>query len=231
MICSAGQASPWFWLMLISSIIFWFGFFWRLWLTYASCQMIFMSQESGVVELHFDCHYKCTIWILNQVKLLRCWAYCRYLSSSYILFALYPYVSMGIVSCLGELPAIDNVWTDFIWSYLFWETYVNLCRLLTNESRDSIWIVSCLYWIEDPHARSTSVMTLIGWITIFSCGADIPVMWLCVLWEFLTIIFMVFETILSLHSSTMSYYVNGLICFLLMFVSIAKLIKPYQYSI
>ena len=36
-------------LMLISSKIFTSGFFWRLWLTYASCQMMLMRQESGVV--------------------------------------------------------------------------------------------------------------------------------------------------------------------------------------
>ncbi len=65
-------------LMLISSIIFTFGFIWRLWLTYASCQMMSIWQESGVEELHFDCHYKCTMWILNQVKVSRCWAYYRY---------------------------------------------------------------------------------------------------------------------------------------------------------
>ena len=52
-----------------------------------------------------------------------------------------------------------------------------------------------------------------------------------VLWQCLTIIFMVFRTILILHSSAKFYGVNGLICFLLMFVSFAKLIKPYQYSI
>ena len=29
-----------------------------------------MRQESGVIELHFNGHYDCTIWILNQVSFL-----------------------------------------------------------------------------------------------------------------------------------------------------------------
>jgi len=44
----------------------------------------------------------------------------------------------------------------------------------------------------------------------------------------LTIIFMVFGTILTLHSSIMSYNADGLICFLFVLVSYAKQIKPYQ---
>ena len=44
MICPAGQASPWFvwcWSLVWNSL---FGFFWRLWLTYAWCQMMHIWQ-------------------------------------------------------------------------------------------------------------------------------------------------------------------------------------------
>jgi hypothetical protein len=51
--------------------------------------MMVMRQERGVVELHVYCHYKCTMWILNQVKLLRCWA-SRYITSLLIHPCMYP---------------------------------------------------------------------------------------------------------------------------------------------
>mgnify|MGYP006167391357 FL=1 len=106
-------------LMLNSSIIFTFGFRLRLWLTYAPCQMMFIRQESVVMKLHFNCHYECTIWIFYQVWFLRhayCWYFIHHKHPFYVFsfVALGPYVSMGIVACLGQLPAISNDWTDLV---------------------------------------------------------------------------------------------------------------------
>jgi hypothetical protein len=151
--------------ILNSSIIFTFGFCWRLWLTYASCHMMSMRQESGVVELHFNCHYECTIWILDQVYFfIRCWAYCRHLSSSYILFCMYPLCCPQPLcihgnSCLLGSTIGNRQWLKQIvfWSSL-WETYVHFCLLLTNESWDSIRIVSLVYWNEVPRVRLTSLV-------------------------------------------------------------------------
>jgi len=144
--------------------------------------MMSMRQESGVVELHFDCHYKCTMWIINQVKLIGCWAYCRY-----FIYLIHPFFCMNPLCCplplcihgnscllgstTGNQQCLNRLGSD----HHLWETYVNFCRLLTNESEDSIWIVSLWYWSEGPQVRPSSFLTLIGWITIFSCGADIIV--------------------------------------------------------
>ena len=197
--------------ILISSIIFTFGFCWRLWLTYAFCQMVSMRQESGVIELHFNCHYKCTNWILNQVYFKRCWAYCRHQSSSYILFCMYPLCCPQPLcihgnSCLHGSTTGNRQWlkqTGF-WSSL-WETYVHFCLLLTNESWDSIWIVSLLYWNEVPQERSTSFVDSywVSWqflavLHLLLNSSQIHF----VLWQFWTIICMVFRTILILHSLT-----------------------------
>ncbi len=114
-ICSAGQASSWFDWCWSLSIFFTFGFWWRLWLTYAVCQMMSIRQESVVVELHSNCHYECTIWILNQVWWLGCENFADYFylaHTSFTLCVLFvargPYVSMGIVACLVQLPAIKQ---------------------------------------------------------------------------------------------------------------------------
>ncbi len=52
--------------------------------------------------------------------------------------ALCPYVSMAIVTCLGQLLAIVNGWTDLVLITSLWESYMNFCHLFTNESGDSI---------------------------------------------------------------------------------------------
>jgi hypothetical protein len=222
MICSAGQASPWFVLMLISSKIFTFGFFLKT-----------------LVDLHFmpnDVHeartwsYGTALWlslqvynvdIKYQVKVIRCWAYCRYfiyvihpISVCILCVALYPYVSMGIVAYLGQLLAINNVWTDWVLINIVgnirqflsfvdqWEWGFNLdCILVVLEwgSSSEVDILIDSYWLNHN-------IQLWCW---YFCQ------WLCVFWQCLTIIFMVFGTILTLHSSTMSYNVNRLLCFLL----------------
>ena len=166
------------WLVLISSLIF---HFWVLLKTLVVLR--FMPNDGHEArkwscELHFDCHYRCTMWIWNQVKLRMCWAYWDIISCSYILVcilfvALCPYVSMGIVAYLGQLLAIYNVWTDFIWSCSLWETYVNFCRLLTNESEDSNCIVSLL---DGGSSSEVDILFDSYWLNIiFSCGADVPV--------------------------------------------------------
>jgi hypothetical protein len=58
-----------------------------------------------------------------------------------------------------------------------------------------MWIVSFLYWSEDPQERSTSFLTLISWTTRFSCCVEYSCQWLCSLWQFLTIISMLFGAI------------------------------------
>ncbi len=118
---------------------------------------------------------------------------------------------MRIVAYLGQLLAIYNVWTGFIWSCSLWGTYVNLCCLLFNESEDSNCIVSILEWGSssgvDIHFNSF-------WLNmIFRCGADM----FCqqrYIKTGLTIIFNGIWTILTLHSSTMPYESNGLTCLL-----------------
>jgi hypothetical protein len=144
--------------------------FWRLWLSYASRQMMSMRQESWVVGLHFDCHYKCTMQILNQVKLQRCWAYWDIISCSYILFCMYPLCCPlplcihGNSCLLGSTTGNLQVWTDLALIIFIVGTYINLCHLLTNESGDSSCIVSLLEW--GSSCEVTSLLTLIGWMTI-----------------------------------------------------------------
>ena len=70
--CAAGQASP----QLVEAdhkykVYSWVSFK-NLWLAYTGCQMIYMRLASEIKELHWNCHNECTMWILNQVELLRC---------------------------------------------------------------------------------------------------------------------------------------------------------------
>ena len=138
--------------------------------------------------------------------------------------ALRPYVSMGIVAYLGQLPAINNVWTDWV---LITIIVGNICQSLSfcwpMSARIQFGLYPLLYWSEDPQVRSTSFLTHIGWMTWFNYLCQ----WLCLLWQLLTIIFMACGTMLILHSSVTFYSVNRLLCFLFIFVSFGKLIKPY----
>ncbi len=125
--------------------------------------------------------------------------------------ALCPYVSMGIVACLGQLPAIYNVWTDWVLIITIvgnihqflsfvdqWEQGFNLdCILSVLDWRSSfkVYIRFDSYWLNHN-------IQLWCW---YSCQR------LYVLCQCLTIIFMVFGTILTLHSSTSSYNVNRLL--------------------
>jgi hypothetical protein len=136
--------------------------------------------------------------------------------------ALCPYVSMGIVACLGQLPAIYNVWTDWVLIITIvgnihqflsfvdqWEQGFNLdCILSVLDWRSSckVDIRFDSYWLNHD-------IQLWCW---YSCQ------WLCVFWQFLTIIFMVFGTILTLHSSTKSYNVNRLLWFLLIILWVLR---------
>ena len=100
------------------------------------------------------------------------------------------------------------------WSSL-WETYFNLCLLLTNLSGDSSWIVSLLYWNKVPWARFlfllgvVTIFSSVAWVAKFSCQ------WLFVFWQCLTIIHMV-RPIVILHSLAEHYVVC---CFLWVLLS------------
>ena len=133
-----------------------------------------------------------------------------------ILFvALSPYVSMGTVACLGQLPAIDNGWNK-MGSDHHCEKHTSISVfLLTNESWDSIWIVSLLYWNEVPQERSTSFVDSywVSWqflavLHLLLNSSQIHF----VLWQFWTIICMVFRTILILHSLTLCCVVILFFC-------------------
>ena len=178
MICSAGQASPWFdWCWSLAS----FSLLGSCFKTLVDLRFLpndgheARTWSCGTARLLSLQVYNVDIKPGQITKVLSVTGSCSYILVCILFVALCPYVSMGIVAYLGQLPAIYNVWKEFIWSCSLWETYVNFCRLLTNESGDSSCIVSLLYWSGDPQVRSTSFFTLIGWITIFSCGADIPV--------------------------------------------------------
>ena len=123
-------------------------------------------------------------------------------------------------SCLHGSTTGNRQWlkqTGF-WSSL-WETYIHFCLLLTNESWDSIWIVSLLYWNEVPRERSTSFVDSywVSWqflavLHLLLNSSQIHF----VFWQFWTIICMVFRTILILHSLTQCCVVS---CFLWVFLS------------
>ena len=149
--------------ILICSVIFTFRFCWRLWLIYASCQMMSMRKESGVMELHFNCHYEFTIWILNQVYFfIRCWAYCRHSSSLYILFW---YVSSLLPSApmypWEQLPAWVNNW-QLTMAETDWVLIIivrNIRPSLSFVDQWELWFsLDCvpLYWNKVPQVRSTS---------------------------------------------------------------------------
>ena len=54
-----------------------------------------------------------------------------------------------------------------------------------------------LYWSEDPQARQTSFLTFIGWVTRLSSCTEYSCQWLCLWWQFLTLVCMVLGTILT----------------------------------
>ena len=94
-LCSAGQASPclgWCW----SPVFYSLGFFVGLWLTYAGCQMVFIWQKWSI-QLHFNCHYECTMWIFNQVSI-------KELSISYrVVFSVF-LITLCRRKCLSTFP-------------------------------------------------------------------------------------------------------------------------------
>ena len=111
-------------LKLITSIRFTRGFLFEwLWLAYAGCQMMNMRQASEVQELHLNCDYECTMWILNQVNLFRCWGSCRY---CYVIWLIHPCCWYVLFICplplcihgnscpVGQLPAIEQSQDQFL---------------------------------------------------------------------------------------------------------------------
>ena len=105
------------------------------------------------------------------------------------------------------------------WTSSLWETYINLCCFF--DQWELGFNLDCILSVLDWGSSSIDILFDSYWL-----NHNIQVWcWYC--W-FLTIIFMVFGTILTLHSSIMSYNANWLICFLFVLVSYAKRIKPYQ---
>ena len=100
--------------------------------------------------------------------------------------------------------------TEF-WSSSLQETYVNLCHVLTNESGDSIWIVSFFVLVWGSLSKGSILLTRIGWVTRVSCCTEHSCQCLYLWWQCLTIIFMVNGTMLILHSSITSYNVHSLL--------------------
>ncbi len=130
-----------------------------------------------------------------------------------ILFAsLYPYVSMGIVACLGQLLAIKNVWTDWF-----------LIRIIVGNIHQPVSFVDQWEWrfnlVCIPFCTVLRILTrdqhpfyllLAEWQKFSSC-TEYSCEWFFLWWQFLTIIFMVIGTILIIHSSTTSYNLNWLL--------------------
>ena len=137
-----------------------------------------------------------------------------------ILFvALSPYVSMGTVACLGQLPAIDNGWNR-LGSDHHCEKHTSI-SVFCWPMRVGIQFGLCPFctWNEVPRERSTSFVDSywVSWqflavLHLLLNSSQIHF----VLWQFWTIICMVFRTILILHSLTQCCVVS---CFLWVFLS------------
>ena len=129
--------------------------------------------------------------------------------------ALGPYVFMGIVAYLGQLLTISNDWTDLV-----------LINIIVRSIHQFLSLVYQWEWGFNSglHPLSTGVRFLgWGWISCwlllavmtmfssaaFSCYISSQIIF--GLWQFLTIICMVFGTILILHSWTQCCVVS---CFL-----------------
>ena len=101
-------------------------------------------------ELHFNCHYECTIWIFYQVWFLRhayCWYFIYHKHPFLCLFfmAIGPNISIGIVACLGQLPAISNYWTDLVLVNIIMRNIHWFLSFFPYKSGDSILgCISCL---------------------------------------------------------------------------------------
>ena len=83
--------------------------------------MICIGHLSGASGLHFNCHNMCTMWITNQVLLLRCWVttdHVWYLVHASLFvgcvffLVLCSYVSTGITARGVNYQQLNNVWTD-----------------------------------------------------------------------------------------------------------------------
>ena len=72
-------------------------------------------------------------------------------SCMYPFYCLWPLCIHGNSCLLGSTTGNPTmVEQTGSWLLLLWETYINLCHLLTNESWDSIWIVSLVLGWHKP---------------------------------------------------------------------------------
>ena len=103
-------------MMPISSIRFTSGSS-RLWLAYTGCRITCIGHLSGALCPHFQCHSKCTMWIINQVTLLKVLSYyrscmvsgsCIFVSSVCLLSCPLPLCIHGNSCPLGQLPTIEQ---------------------------------------------------------------------------------------------------------------------------
>ena len=137
-------------LMLISSMIFTFCFLKTLVDLYWMSNGVHMRRKWSV-ELHFNCHNECAMWISNQVLSQRCSEYCRLcflLSGPYIigagmclstLLALCPYVYNGNSWPLDQPPAIEQSLVIFIVDKDHCKAHMSMSVFVcTNQSWDSI---------------------------------------------------------------------------------------------
>ena len=135
-----------------------------------------------------------------------------------LIVALGPYVSMGIVACLGQLLAINNDWTDGV---LIISIVGNICQSLSlvDQWECGFNLLCILFVLEWGSSSKDNIMFGSYWLSDkIQCCTEHLCQWLYSWWQSLTIIFMVIGTILILHSSTTSYNVNRLLHF--MFVSL-----------
>ena len=107
--------------------------------------------------------------------------------------ALGPYVSMGIVACLGQLLAINNDWTDWV-----------LITIIAGNIRQSLSFVNQLEWGFNldciPFCIGVQILKW-GWHLPFSCSY-----WLSDKIQFLYWIFM---SVTLLVMTVFDYYLYG----------------------
>ena len=177
-ICSAGQASPridWCWSLVRYSLM---GcIFLRIWLTYTGCQMICKWSKSVVLKLHFDCHYECTMRILNQVYFTKVrivqvfflchmhpWYECCVLS-----FAYSPLCIHGNSCPNGSATSKVNNDKSYILLTIIIGRHKHQRRSYCNPRRGRIhlwWHPLCLF-CEGPQLRSCTFISL--WIWYWHC--------------------------------------------------------------
>jgi hypothetical protein len=145
-------------------------------------------QESGVVELHFDCHcVQCGYYTgLTKKVLSLLLIFDLAHTSSFVcilVVALCPYVSIGIVVCLGKLLAINNDWTDWFLIII----------IVGNIHQSLLWVDQCKWGFNldcipfcigvRTLKRGKHLFTSYWCGTRFSCYPEYSYQWLCSSWQ------------------------------------------------